>query len=361
MSLDTEMEATPEAAPESIAPEAPEAIATEPVERESSLRDDIRASVAELSDRAPRLEPDEPEPAEPEKPQEEKPQDAKPEEKPERPDRPPRIDRPPASWKKATAARWNELPADVRTEVARRENEISRTLAETSVARKAMEEFREIVRPYGQFIALEAGDPVRAISGLLQTAYQLRNAPPPERAAIIARLVQGYSVDVSDLDAALAANLGGPEAQLAQQQQAMQAQIQEHQAQLEQRYRQAVFQQMIAAQTEAVSAFMSTKEFGSDEVRGEMADALESAARRGQRMTLEQAYRFVVQRNPATAAVLRQRAEAERARQVHAQTAKAKRAASSVRGSPVVAPKPDSDRTSLREDIEAAMREVAGR
>jgi hypothetical protein len=95
---------------------------------------------------------------------------------------------------------------------------------------------------------------------------------------------------------------------------------------------QAAQQQQVAQQAQSeVEQFLSKAEFGND-VREDMADLLEAAQRRGQNMTLLDAYKKACMMNDSVRSVLVQRQQAQRG-QVHTQAAqRARQAAVSVSG-----------------------------
>jgi hypothetical protein len=265
-------------------------------------------------------------------------------------------ERPPQSWKPLAREHWAVLPQEVRAEVVRREQEVSRVLQESAQARRAADQFHEAVRPYEQMIRAEAGDPIRAISGLLQTAYQLRNAPPNDRAKILAQLVHGYGVPIDALDAALA---GQPMAQQGHQPAPYDPRVDQLMQRLEQAENQrkaAVFESAQAS----VQEFAGDKEFFED-LREDIADVLELAAKRKQKMSLSDAYERAVALRPDIQKIVSQREAAKSAAKAQASTQRSRVAASSIRSAPAVAPPRSSDGTSLREDIETAMRELQGR
>jgi hypothetical protein len=100
-----------------------------------------------------------------------------------------------------------------------------------------------------------------------------------------------------------------------------------------------------------------------DELREEMADLMEVAARRGLTMTLKQAYDRAVALHPKLAEQAGKRAEQERANAAAEAAAKAKRAAVSLPsgGAPQGSPPGEGAANTLRADLEAAMAANAGR
>ena len=109
-------------------------------------------------------------------------------------------------------------------------------------------------------------------------------------------------------------------------------------------------QQVAREAAQSVEAFIQAQEFGND-VREEMADILEVAARRGRDMTLEQAYNQAVRLHPTISKIVSQREQVSQGARPLAQR---KIAASSVSGSaPIGAPQQSA--TDIRSAIEAAI------
>lgn len=272
-------------------------------------------------------------------------------------------DRAPASWSPEVRQHWNTLPTEVRQEVFRREREIQQTLQESAEARRAVETFQKIVAPYEMFIRAENSNPLQAVDNLMATAARLRTANGPELADMVAGIVQQYGVGrfgntfIEQLDAALSGRVGGAPQQsgapmMPGLQQAIQqelAPVRQFMSQIESMKYQRE-QQLAQETTQTVEQFIQAQEFGQD-VREEMADIMEVAARRGRDMTLEQAYNQAVRLHPTISKIVSQREQVSQGARPLAQR---KAAASSVSGSaPIGAPQQSAD--DIRSAIEAAI------
>ena len=272
-------------------------------------------------------------------------------------------ERAPASWRPEVRDHWATLPEPVRAEVARREQEVQRTLQETSEARKYAEAFSKTIAPYEAYIRAENSNPIQAIDNLMATAVRLRTGTAPELAQLVAGMVQQFGTGrfgpqfVEMLDSALA---GAAPTQGNQQQAQMQQVIQQQLAPVQQfmsqfQQAQAMQQQQFAEKaSQEVNGFLNQTEFGHD-VKQEMADLMEVAQRRGQELTLQDAYRQACMMNPSVRSALQSRANAKSA-QTQANVAQRARAAAvsvSSSGAPMGAPKVQSD--NVRDAIEAAI------
>lgn len=270
-------------------------------------------------------------------------------------------ERAPASWRPEVREHWAQLPDTVRSEIARRESEVARTLQETSEARKTAEAVMRTIAPYEAFIKAENSSPLQAIDNLMSTAARLRTGTAPELATMVAGIVQQFGVGrfgnafIDQLDSALA----GQTPKVDPQQAAIDQVINQRLAPLQSMFQQFQSaqqqqQQLVAQQAQSeVEQFLGKAEFGND-VREDMADLLEAAQRRGQSMTLQQAYDKACMLNDSVAKVMQQRRMAQGA-QVQTQAAqRARSAAVSVSGAaPVGALKQDP--TDVRSAIEAAI------
>lgn len=267
----------------------------------------------------------------------------------------------PASWRPEVREHWAQLPDTVRSEIARRESEVARTLQETSEARKTAEAVMKTIAPYEAFIKAENSSPLQAIDNLMSTAARLRTGTAPELATLVAGIVQQFGVGrfgngfIEALDSALAGQTPRIDPQQAAIDQVLNQRLAPIQSMFQQfQQAQETQQQRVAQQTQSeVEQFIGQAEFGED-VREDMADLIEAAHRRGQSMTLKQAYDKACMLNDSVSKVMQQRRLAQGA-QVQTQAAqRARSAAVSVSGSaPVGALQQPT--TDVRSAIEAAI------
>lgn len=267
----------------------------------------------------------------------------------------------PASWRPEVREHWAQLPDTVRSEIARRESEVARTLQETSEARKTAEAVMKTIAPYEAFIKAENSSPLQAIDNLMSTAARLRTGTAPELAQMVAGIVQQFGVGrfgnsfIDALDSALAGQTPRVDPQQAAIDQVLNQRLAPLQSMFQQfQSAQQQQQQLVAQQAQSeVEQFLGRAEFGND-VREDMADLLEAAQRKGQNMTLADAYKKACLMNDSVRQVLVQRQQAQSA-QVKTQAAqRARSAAVSVSGSaPVGALQQPA--TDVRSAIEAAI------
>lgn len=262
--------------------------------------------------------------------------------------------RAPQSWKPGAREAWGQLPPDVRAEVYRRERETQRVVAETAQARQVASHVESLSQKFAPALQAEGVDVIKATENLMNLASRLRFGTSNEKAQLAAQIIRSYGVDIAQLDQVL--SNAGP---LPQQQPQMMtdprvdtllAQLQDITA----KKQQAIVQTAVGE----VESFGGDKEFFED-VRADMADLMEVAARRGIDLTLEQAYERACAMQPEIHKVLTAREAAKLAGNSNQSTLRARHAASSVRGTPTGMP--SSQPNDLRGAIEAAIETVGGR
>jgi hypothetical protein len=245
----------------------------------------------------------------------------------------------------------------VRAEVYRREKETQRIVQETAQARQVTEYVSQLQQKFAPALQAEGVDALTASANLMNLASNLRFGTPIQKAQLAAQIIRTYGVDVETLASVLD---GQPAPQQGQQQPQMMTDprvdmlLQQLQGLQQQRE-----QQVVEKAVGEVEQFGADKEFFED-VREDMADLLEVAARRGIDLSLEQAYERACAMQPEISKVLAARAAAQQAGTARQSTQRAKVAASSVRGTPSgvsTSSQPDS----LRATIEAAIDESSGR
>jgi hypothetical protein len=249
----------------------------------------------------------------------------------------------------------------VRAEIQRREVEVARTLQETAEARRTAESVMKTIEPYQAFIRAENSNPLQAIDNLMSTAARLRTGTAPELAQMVAGIVNQFGIGrfgngfIDMLDGALAGQTPKQDPQQLAMEQALNQRLAPMQNMLTQFQQAQVMQQQQVAQAaqSEVSTFLERAEFGND-VREDMADLIEAAERRGQRLSLPDAYKKACLMNDTVRSVISQRVRAQGAQQGTQAAQKAKSAAVQVSGSaPMGALKQET--TDVRSAIEAAI------
>lgn len=268
--------------------------------------------------------------------------------------------RAPQSWKPALREHWSKVPPEVQAEVVRREREVQSALQEASEAKRTAGAFQQVLSPYMGMIQAEGQDPIKAVAGLLQTAAALRTAPPAHKAALVAQIITGYGIDVEAINAVMQGQ--------APQQQPTQTQhfdpndlIRQAEERVVQRFQQQAKQATYRSAQGEFEQFVSSgsAEF-LDDVREDMADIMELAAKRGRKISLQDAYETACKQNPDVSKVLEQRAKHAQATATNAATQRAKAAASSVQSRPASAPLA-ANAGDVRSDLEATLAKLSVR
>jgi len=274
-----------------------------------------------------------------------------------------RIDRAPQSWKGDAKKLWEQLPLQVRQEVARRERDMMPVMQQAADHKNKIEAMVGVMAPHRERIqASYGGDPLKAVDTLLRTEAVLHNGSQAQKAELLARMVKQFGVDVRALDSALAGAQLPPEIQqqssieqLLDQRLAPFQQFIQNQQMTEIRQRQHVEQQ----------AAMNVEDMASDDrypyfndVRADMADIIELSARRGVAVSLPDAYTKAVRMNDGTfqASSTRDQSQGmtQHALESHRAAQAAKGASMSVTGSPSGTGRNVGNPSDLRGTIEAA-------
>jgi hypothetical protein len=333
--------------------ETPEPVAIEPTETKPT----------EQIEKTPETSPTENEPKPVEKPIEavETPDPA------EKGEKPLVIDKAPQSWRGPQKAKWDKLDPDVRQEVMRRERDISKVMGESSQARHFSQQFQAAVQPFADHISARGAQPLQAFTSLLNADKILSTAPPEQRAAFMAQLINEYKIDVNHLDSALSkAGVPDPAStrleSLLEQRLAPINQFLTQQQQQAQQAQQAN-EQAILQNIESMSNDPKFEHFAT--VREDMADIIDLQAKKGVYLTLEQAYNRAIAMNPDVNQVITtQRANEAKTAAARAANARAQQALSaskSVGGAPTGLSSGASGKLDRRGAIEAAFDAAEGR
>jgi len=282
---------------------------------------------------------------------------------------PPEFDSAPKSWKPNAQSKWAGVDPEIRAEVHRREKEVSRVFGETNGIREHVKQFSETIRPFEARIRSSGMQPLELVGELLKSDYILSSAPAVARAEFMASLIKQYGVDIRALDSALAGEkvedpvTSRVEALLAERLSPLQA-FMNQQQQIARSQEQQILTE--AASTIEAIATDSAKYPHYEAVRQDMADIIEMNARRNVYLTPDQAYTRAVAMNPewgAQAALqVNNGRQLQQARDLNSRAQRALNASSSTSGAPGGSPVGGvNTSSSLRDTIEAAFNQVAGR
>jgi len=280
--------------------------------------------------------------------------DEPPEEKPEPIEDGPKA---PVGWTPAVREEWAALPRSVQDEVLRRERSYAQGIQKYAEDGKFGRTIKDTLSPFQQIMQMEGADEVTAVANLAKTAATLRLGTPQEKAGLIAKMIFSYGIDIEALDSVLSGEELDPQAMQLQQM-------------LDQRFAPVdkLVQDLSSARTEygqrttatvdaEITEFEKTADFLGD-VREDMADFLDVAAKRGQKMTLQDAYDRAVAMRPDLQEIVHARAEQARMAANAAKIAAKEDASKSVPGqtSSGGSSKPETIRGALEEAYDASVR-----
>ena len=257
--------------------------------------------------------------------------------------------RAPQSLRPEAREKWASVPPEVQQEIHRRERDTAVAMQRASESQRLVEPLMRAVQPYAQALQARGQSPDQVIGNMLRTEQALSHPDERMRANVLAQALKTYSVSVESLAAALD---GAPHQQT---QQAINPQEIIRQARDEfardlQAQRTASASQSAAAEIES---FTPAAEF-LDDVRDMAADLLESSARRGIALSLQDAYEQACWSSPGIRKVLQQREASKQAATGTRATQRARAAAVSVRSTPGGSASSAPPGESWREHLEAA-------
>jgi hypothetical protein len=274
-----------------------------------------------------------------------------------------RVDRAPQSWKGEAKKLWEQLPLQVRQEVARREKDMLPIMQEAAGNKNRVQEVLAVVGPHRAIIDQHyGGNPMEAVKTMLGVERVIRTGTATQKAQLIANMIKEFSVDVATLDSFL---VGQPAPEAVQQQSSIEQLLEQKLAPFQQFLQtQQEREQQVRQQTEQ-QAVMTVTEMSQDdrypyfnEVRADMADIIEMGARRGVAISLQDAYTKAIRMNDGTfqASSVRDQSQGatQAALEAHRAAQAAKGASLSVTGSPTGTGKNTGDPSNLRGLIENA-------
>lgn len=262
--------------------------------------------------------------------------------------------KPPAGWTPEAREGWADLPEKVKQQVLKRERDFAMGIQYTREAAQRAMQYDDLLKPFQPMFAANGQDVISGVRQILGAAASLQMGSQAQKVKTVADLIHQYGVDLVSLDNYLAE---GTVPQSAQQNDQLQQMLEQRLAPLNQMYQQYQQYQQTNQQRMAQEAGQTIQQFAADpknefynDVKMDMADLLDLAASRNQRLTLEEAYQRACMMNPQIAQVLQTRQQAS---QLEAK----RKASSSVRGAP--APKtPAAQPDDIRSSIEAAWAEL---
>ena len=220
----------------------------------------------------------------------------------------------PIDWGPKEREDWSKIPRHLQEKVMSREKELNTMMQTTADARRTHKEFADLAQQYGSVLSGVMGDtPMETTKTLFNTVANLRMGSPIQKAQIIADMINDFGVDVHTLDSAIVGAAPSQEQQQSSQfDQMLNKRLEPFEQMMGQQnayMKQQATQRTQAADNEVVE-FGKNAEFLGD-VRNDMADLIEMAAKRGQSMTMQEAYGKACTLNPQIVKVMQDRHQRE--------------------------------------------------
>lgn len=257
----------------------------------------------------------------------------------------------PVSWRKEAAAKFAEIPAEIRQEIHKREDDMHRGLAEYKSRAQYAEAVHQEFEPYIPFMRANNLNEIGVIKDLMSVAWTLKNGSAEQKARLILEVGANNGIDWN-LAASLAQGMPTVDPQIAALQRENE-EIKRSQYERDQAENMRIQQK---ANADAQAFFSDPKHEFAHIIREEMARFIES----GQANTLEEAYDKAAWANPVVRAKLQARQVEDEARKA-AEKAAAAEQASSVNVSRGATPAGGPPKSTLNEELSSAYdRLIAG-
>ena len=218
----------------------------------------------------------------------------------------------PVDWSPSEREQWSKIPRNLQDKIVGREKEMATQMAGTAQARQTHDYMTQLGQSYASVLAAEgAQSPMHAVKGLFDTVASLRMGTPQDKATEMGRLIKHYGIDIGALDSVLSGQQPeyNPNQQIEQMIDQRMAPINQLMQQQEQQKTQMLEQKQQEA-NQNVQTFSESAEFLGD-VRMDMADLIDMAAKQGRPLSLQQAYDRACTLNPEISKVLDERKRQE--------------------------------------------------
>lgn len=222
---------------------------------------------------------------------------------------------PPKTWRKEATAAWTTLPAEVRQEVLKREEDMFKGLESYKADAGFGKNFKTALEPFMPILQQYNIDPVQQVRGLMSAHYTLATGSPEQKIALFQKLAGDYGVDLTNVSGENAPFTDPAVAALQNQLKAVESKLSTAEA-----TRAAEAQAVLVKQIDAFAADPANPYFN------DVANDMTTLLQKGVCSTLQEAYDKAVWTNPVIRAKEMQRQQAE-ASQKAAEAAATKAAA----------------------------------
>lgn len=260
----------------------------------------------------------------------------------------------PQAWRGAVKDKWKDLPADVRSEISKREQDIHQMVTRHDGELRLGREMKDILTPYIPVIQAANSTPAQAVNNLLNTAYKLRTGDAATKTAMIRQIAQEYDIDLNA--ASQAQEYNDP----------VIAQLKQQVEELKQLANPVTLKSQLQEDFERDKVKSEVDAFASDpanvhyeQVKGIMASLLGN----GQARDMKEAYDMACYANPHIRSTLEAQKRSEQQAKRQAEIAAKKHAAASVTGSPAISNSSakTNPKASVEDDLRAAWMDLENR
>lgn len=260
----------------------------------------------------------------------------------------------PVSLSGAIKEKWRELPADVRAEWKKREDDIHRQMTaqdgDLAVGRK----IKEIAAPYEQIIKEEGGTIDGAFKDMMYTSYILRKGSPQQKAQAVMQAIEQFNIDMSPYFNQ------GQQQDPNTQYQALQREIEYLRKQADPNVIKSQLQQdmerdKIQSEIQAFAANPENVHF--EAVKPIMGSLIAN----GRAKNLQEAYEMAIYADPSIRSELEAKAKQAEAEKKKAEMAAKKKASLSVSGSHGASPNANAPQKSIEDDIREQIKAASGK
>ena len=243
----------------------------------------------------------------------------------------------PVGWAPKEREQWSKVPRPLQERILAREKEMAEGMANTKGAKAVENYVNRMGEHYGDLMQ-SAGfkHPLDAAGAAMGSMNVLATGTQDQKATELARIISQFGVDIEVLDNALVGG-GSSNAQQDPQMQRIQQMLDERLAPVNQLMTRAQQMQEQQRQQQGSQAVEEVKKFGEqaeflNDVREDMADIIELAEKRGQKLSLQQAYNRACAAHPEIANIIEQRRRDEQLKGGRAELDAKRTAASSISG-----------------------------
>lgn len=246
----------------------------------------------------------------------------------------------PSSWKPDVAAKWADLPAEVKAEIQRRETEYHKGIEQYKPYAQLGQDYERIMAPHMEMVRAAGVTPDVAINHLMGYHRVLTFGTPDQKRDVIARIARDCQIDLQGITPAAPVD---PQVQQLMQQNQQLQQFQQNTLQQN--------QQTVLNQIQEFAQAPGHEHF--EVVQHDMSMMLQS----GMAQNLQDAYEKAVWARPdlRQSLVEKERTEAEKRATETARRTKAKSAAGSIKGSGSTSSGALPDNASLEDTVAAAV------